>query len=220
MKSILNLTALSILLFCFSCNNAPSGETNQAEDTTTMAKPAKPSSGSTALNVDRERSKVTWQATKLMGGGHNGSINISSGTVHIENGGIVAGSFQLDMNSILDLDLEDLGMKNKLETHLKSDEFFDVANYPTAQFDITSVSTNENGRQNITGNLTIKGITQSIDFNAKVAGSETAIHASTGNFVIDRTQWDVKYGSGMIGTAKDKIINDKVALDITLVASL
>ncbi|KAA3622175.1 MAG: YceI family protein [Bacteroidetes bacterium] len=221
MKSIFNLSVLSILLFFFACNNAPAGEeapAGEAQSTTT----AKPTAGSEAFTVDPDASNVAWKATKLMGGGHNGAINISAGTVHVENGEVVAGSFTIDMNSIVDLDLEDLSMKSDLESHLKSGDFFDVANHPTATFEITEAvpsSENSNGRQSITGNLTIKGITKSISFYAKVAGSETGVSASTGSFVIDRTEWDVMFNSGALGTAKDKIINDKVALDITIVAS-
>lgn len=221
MKSIFNLSLLSILLFFFACNNSPAGEeasTGDAQSSTI----AKPTSGSEAFNVDTEASKVTWKATKLMGGGHNGSINISTGTVHVENGDIVAGSFTIDMSTIVDLDLEDLSKKTKLENHLKNTDFFDVANHPTATFEITEAvpsSENSNGRQAITGNLTIKGITKNISFFAKVAGSELGVTASTGSFVIDRTEWDVMYRSGALDTAKDKIINDKVALDIIIVAN-
>ncbi len=222
MKSILNLSVLSILLFFFACNNAPAGEEATAGEAQTTST-AKPTGDSQALTVDTEASKVTWKATKLMGGGHNGSIDISSGTVHVENGDIVAGSFILDMNTIMDLDLEDLSMKSDLESHLKSGDFFDVANHPTATFVITEAvksSENSNGRQTITGNLTIKGITKSISFFVKVAGTDTEITANTGSFVIDRTEWEVMYRSGTLGTAKDKIINDKVALDIMLVAKM
>ena len=221
MKSIINLSLLSFLLFALACNNAPAGEEAQTQDGAPIAKAAEPAKGSLEFQVDGQTSKVAWKATKLMGGGHNGFIEISKGNVYVKDGDVVAGSFTLDMSSITNLDLENLEKKADLESHLKSDEFFDVANYPEATFVITEVtpsSQSNNGRQTITGNLTIKGITKTISFFAKVSGSDTYINASTGSFTIDRTQWDVMYGSDAIGTVKDNIINDKVALDITLVA--
>jgi len=221
MKSILNFSVFSILLFCIACNNAPSGEVAQTGDAAPAASAAKPTAEAKAFTVDSQTSKISWKATKLMGGGHNGSITVSSGTVYVDNGDIVAGSFTIDMNSIsvLDLELED---KADLETHLKSDDFFDVANFETAQFVITEAtpgSASSNGRQSITGNLTIKGITKSVQFFSKLVGSEKTINAITGSFVIDRTEWGVKYRSGALGTAKDRIINDMVAIDLTLVAT-
>ncbi len=221
MKSILYFSLFSIMLFCMACNNAPSAEANQTGEATTLASAARPTAGSKAFTVDSQSSKIAWKATKLAGAGHDGSITIASGTVHVDNGDIVAGSFIIDMNSISVLDLKDPNDREDLETHLKGGDFFDVANHETAQFVITEAlpkSANDNGRQSITGNLTIKGITRSIQFFTKLMTSGFSINASTGSFVIDRTEWDIKYRSGMLGTAKDKIINDKVALDITLVA--
>lgn len=220
MKSLINLSFLSVLFLIFSCNNAPQGEDAQTGEAQTGAKAAN-IEGAKAFQIDTQASKITWTGTKLIGGGHNGSIDLSSGTIYAREGEIVGGKFTIDMNTILDLDLVDLADKTEIEDHLKSEDFFNVGAFPTATFEITETvpaSENKNGRQTITGNLTIKGIAQSITFFAKVTSSETAVFASTGSFVIDRTKWDVKHRSGAIGTAQDMVINDLMAIDITLVA--
>ena len=220
MKSLINLSFLSVLFLIFSCNNAPQGEDAQTGEAQTGAKTAN-IEGAKAFQLDTEASKIGWNGTKLIGGGHNGSIDLSSGTIYAREGVIVGGKFSIDMNSILDLDLVDLADKAELEEYLKGADFFNVGAFPTATFEITETvpaSENKNGRQSITGNLTIKGITQSVTFFAKVSSSENAVCASTGSFVIDRTKWDIKHRSGTIGTAQDLIINDLVAIDITLVA--
>jgi polyisoprenoid-binding protein YceI len=226
MKSFINLSVLTALLFfVFSCGDAPKGEeakTGEAAPVQSEASAAIATEGATPMTIDLDSSKFSWKATKLMGGGHNGTFTLSAGNLFVKDNQIVAGKFTIDMNSLANLDIEDSGKKGKLEGHLKSDEFFNTGAHPTATFVITEAipsTETDNKRQKITGNLTMKDITKSITLFVKVNPSENGLSASTGSFVIDRTEWDVKYGSGLIGTAKDQIINDKVQIDIYLVAA-
>lgn len=222
MKLFINLSlAGALLLFLSSCGDAPKGETaTTGEQTETMSSDA--TEGAKEYKVNIEESSIGWHATKLMGGGHKGTLNLSAGNLFVENGDVVGGSFFIDMNSLANTDLEDPNDKADLENHLKSGDFFNVESFPTAVFEITGTTPsaeNTNKRQEITGNLRIKGITKSITFFALVKELENSVKISTGNFIIDRTEWGVKYGSGLIGTAKDRVINDKVAMSIELVAN-
>ena len=113
-------------------------------------------------------------------------------------------------------------MNAKFVGHMQSPDFFDAANNPTGQFTIVSVEPLEgNAEANYTvkGNLQLKGIEKSISIPANIAVLDDKISVVTPKFTINRTEWEMKYGSGVIGTAADKIIHDDVSLNIQLEAA-
>ncbi|GAB3200838.1 polyisoprenoid-binding protein YceI [Pontibacter aydingkolensis] len=173
------------------------------------------------LRVNTESSAMKWNAKKV-GGEHYGKINISEGALQVNGNKLTGGNFVIDMTTIVVEDITNLGSNKKLTDHLKSDDFFSVEKYNTSSFKITKaapIAKAKAGEANyrITGDLTIKGITQPISFPAtvKIAGKAAEAEAK---IEVDRTQYDIKYRSGLIGTAADKIINDTFTLDIKLVA--
>lgn len=182
--------------------------------------------------ADTDASSVAWEGYKPTGK-HNGEIEISSGELEVKDGKLTGGEFIIDMQSIVVLDLEDPDRNAKLLGHLKSADFFEAETYPTAKFVITEVraidgsnidKTKEKGdivpTHAITGNLTMKNITKSITFNAKVNMSDAKVTASTNQFYIDRAQWRVQYGSkSFFDDLKDNFINDEMGLTISLVAT-
>jgi len=119
------------------------------------------------------------------------------------------------MNSINCLDLEE-GKKEKLEGHLKNEDFFETDKFPTAKFVVTSSEVKEE-KTMITGNLTLKDITKSITFPATVSETDGMASIKSDAFKIDRTEFGVTYKSGSIDAAlKDKAIDDlmEIAIDI------
>ncbi|NNE26907.1 MAG: YceI family protein [Saprospiraceae bacterium] len=162
-------------------------------------------------SIDIEKSTIEWVGKKITGK-HNGVINLQSGELEYDNGRLSGGSFVIDMTSIAVRDL-DGGMRGKLEGHLKSPDFFDVANHPTATFTITNVSPGEGGAFNITGDLTIKGITNPLTFSA--TSGDGSFNA---DIKVDRTLYDVRYGSGkFFDNLGDKTIYDDFELTVALV---
>ncbi|MBR9915294.1 MAG: YceI family protein, partial [Algicola sp.] len=148
-------------------------------------------------------SKVTWKGHKVTGS-HEGTINLSEGTLLFEDDYLAGGSFTIDMTSINVTDLEAGSGKEKLEGHLKSDDFFGTSNHPTATLNITNVD-GKDGNYKVTGDLTIKGITHPISFDMMVE-DETAM----ANLKVDRTKYDIKYGSAsFFDNLKDKAIYDE-----------
>lgn len=221
MRTSIKLLVLALVLgMTTACNNAPEGQKVEAEEatntpTTTSTAPA----GSATYAVTPQASQIIWTGAKLAGKQHTGTIAIQSGEVVVNGGNIVGGKFVLDMNSITNLDQKAGEGKEKLEGHLKSADFFDAENFPTGTFEITSatsVSGQEDVSHNVSGNLTLKGITKSVTIPVKVNIGNHQFAAVTPQFTIDRTQWDVKFNSGVLGTAKDKIINDEVGLKLTI----
>ncbi len=167
--------------------------------------------------VDVNKSKIEWVGRKVTGQ-HTGEIKLASGSLSANGKSLIGGSIVIDMTSLsnTDLDAENAG---KLLGHLKSEDFFSVAKNPTALFKITKVATAGAGKVNITGDLTIKGITNAVSFPASVAQKGGILVASANGVKVDRTKFDIKYGSkNFISGIGDKAIDDEFELNISLVA--
>ncbi len=219
MKVLLKFSFLLLVLgLAFtSCKKAPKGEAAKTGEATNN--PAKAAADATAYVV--ENSQVIWTGTKV-GGQHSGTISVQKGELTASNGKVGSGSFTLDMNSINNTDQKPGAGKEDLEGHLKNADFFDVANHPTGTFKITSVSPlsgSADANTSITGDLTLKGITKSVTFPANILVAGNKLSAVSPAFKINRTEWNIKYGSGLIGTAADKIIHDEISLVLNISAT-
>jgi len=167
--------------------------------------------------VDATKSSVKWLAKKVTGQ-HDGSIAVKEGSLEVEKGKVKAGKIVIDMNSIAVLDIKDAGMNAKLAGHIKSDDFFGVATFPTSELAITKVVSNGNS-YTFSGNLTIKGITNPASFTATSAkdGKNTVY---TGTLTVDRSKYNVRYGSkSFFDDLGDKAIYDEFTLDFNLVVA-
>lgn len=215
--SVFSLLLLSLVMF--ACG--PEGE--KVESGEAMAESTKKVVDGAAYTIDVAQSVVNWEGTKLIGEGHNGKISLTGGRIAVADGNIVGGDFTIDMTSIDNMDLEAGNGKEKLEGHLKSPDFFDVEQFPTAKFSILSAQPITDGDGSAThkvmGNFTMKGETRSIAIPVLVSMDGDMLKAASKDFVLDRTEWGVEYGSSNIADiAKDNIINDNIGLDIQIVA--
>lgn len=169
------------------------------------------------FKVNTEKSKVAWEGKKV-GGKHNGFIKIKSGTLVFTKNALSGGNIVVDMNSITDTDLEG-ELNAKLVGHLKSDDFFGVATYPTASYVIKSVKKNTDGTLTISGDMTIKDKTNPVEFSAIVSVKGGSL-VGKAKIVIDRSKFDVRYGSkSFFNDLGDSYINDEFALTVDLSAS-
>ncbi len=134
---------------------------------------------------------------------------------------IKSGSFGLDLAGVKVTDIPDPAYNAKLVKHLKSADFFSADNFPSAKFTIEGatkleqpLATGENMR--IKGALTIKGITKAVEFPAQILIKDGVAEAR-GNAKIDRTQWDIRYGSGrFFKSLGDKLIFDEVEVAVVV----
>jgi polyisoprenoid-binding protein YceI len=168
---------------------------------------------SSSVKLTSENTTVTWLGKKV-GGSHEGAISVKEGVLNLEKGMLKNGKVVIDMNSITCTDIADKEKNAYLVGHLKNEDFFNVSAHQTATLEIVSVKAAKGGKVAITGNLTIKGITKPVSFMATV-NSKNGFHA-TATLVFDRTKYDIKYASGIIGTVADKAIEDNVTLNITI----
>lgn len=174
-----------------------------------------------AFEIDTKASKVYWTAKKVTGE-HTGYVSIGGGTVIVENNNVVGAEVKMDLNTIICTDLTDEEWNKKLVGHLKSEDFFSVEKHPVANFQITSMKPgSSNDEYVVNGNLTIKGISNKISFPAKVSAANGVVKA-LGTAKIDRTKWDIRYGSGKFFEGLgDKMIYDEfeITFDISTKAS-
>lgn len=218
-KSILNIALIAfVTLGVASCKDGKKEET-----ATPVEEAAEASDTATNYTVNTTTSKISWKGEKPTGT-HFGTINIASGEVAVVDNTLQAGTFVIDMNSIVSDDLEG-EKKTNLEAHLKGTvegkegDFFNVTEYPNATFELTGVA-GENNNVTVKGNLTIKDKTNAIEFPATVSYSGDTMLLKSETFTIDRTKWGVNYGSKSIfGDLGDKFINDDVELTVELNAS-
>lgn len=159
-------------------------------------------------------SQLDWEAGKIIGDPHTGTAPIKSGQLEVKNGLLTSGSFVIDMTKITNDQKIDALLK-----HLSSDDFFAVATYPEARFVITNATlTPEAGQYLIKGNLTIKDKTAPATFKAQVS-EDNGLLAATSSFSIDRTVWNIKYGSGkFFQNLGDKTVKDEIKFKINLQA--
>lgn len=168
--------------------------------------------------VDPAKSAITWLGKKVTGQ-HNGTVALKSGQVFFDGDTLTGGEFEIDMTSIRCDDLKDAEYNKKLVDHLKSDDFFSVDKYKTVIFKMTSVKPLEGKKDathEITGDLTIKGVTHPVTFPALIVVKDGQASAK-GKVTVDRTQYGIRYGSGQFfKDLGDKMIDDNFELGFDL----
>lgn len=179
-------------------------ETKEAE-TVNLAKET-----SNKFIVSTEESTIIWSGYKPTGS-HTGTINLSHGELTINDGKIESGTFTIDMAS-----LKDSEANARLEKHLKSTDFFDVQKYPIATFKITGFE-KVNNKTLLSGNLTLKDTTNNVTFTVSVLHTDDSVKVESETFSIDRSKWNVKYGSkSFFDNLGEKYINDDIELSIVV----
>lgn len=221
MKKMIFLAVSTVTIFA-ACTNTPKADKAEAgaKDSAVAI------SGGVAYSID-SATTVTWTGTKPAGQ-HTGTFKLKEGSLLIKDNVLVGGKFSIDMGSLTNVDLaSDADNKGKLEGHLKSPDFFDVAKYPAAKFEITSVvpfkadSTSKDiimkdATHTIRGNLTLKDSTKSISFPAKVT-IDAATAAASADFNIDRTDWGINYKGP--NNPQDWVISKTVNIKLAITAT-
>lgn len=199
------LISLFSLILLFSCKNKIKEQSKLV-----LIETRQKSEERRKEKIDIELSKIHWKGTKMRGlGKHEGEIKLKNGYFLIEESNIVGGKFRIDMNTINVTDIpkhETIPIKN-LNNHLKSDDFFAVSKYPFASFEIETINSSE-----ISGNLTIRGISKKIQVQSNSIQIQDKFKLTT-TFTINRFEWNIGYtGSWIDKTLVDKNIQFTVEL--------
>ena len=174
------------------------------------------------LDVDVAESRVEWVGRNLLNK-HYGRIELKGGKLRFDRGDLVGGEFTLDMRAITCQDLAGDPLHDVLIAHLVSHDFFDVELYPEARFVITAterVAGATPGAPNLAvrGELTLKDVSRALEFVASAGLTAEGKAAAQAAFAIDRTQWNVLYGSGKyFRHLAGHLVNDLIEIQIRIV---
>ncbi|WP_348800259.1 YceI family protein [Flavobacterium adhaerens] len=188
MKNLKSLSLIVCILFAFQAGMA---QTNK---------------------IDITKSIINWEGEKITGE-HVGTINFKDGYLIFKDRKISGGSFTADMKTLSNTD-QTGSSKQKLEGHLKSEDFFNTANFTTATLLFKNVASEGNNKYLVNADLTIKGITNPVQFHLAVVDKNKA----TASVKVNRTKYDIKYGSGSyFDDLGDKTIYDEFEFNVVLV---
>lgn len=175
----------------------------------------------TRYKVNAGESTITWHATKVTGE-HSGTVGIQNGFVSSNDGDIVSANIIADMTQIRCTDLEG-EWGDKLVGHLNSDDFFAAEQFKTSSFSLKEFRPLDKEAQGgmtheVTGDFTIRDQTKSVTFLATVGEADGKMTIS-GEVVLDRSQFNVRYGSGsFFDDLGDNLIHDNFTVGFALVA--
>lgn len=211
---------LLFLSLIFSCKNDPKTETAQvAPKPDTLRVAPVPVEGAETYVVTE--GVVDWSGTKtIKKSSHQGTVAVESGELLVNQGQLIRGKVTLDMNSLSVTDIKDPGERRDLESHLKDADFFEVKKFPQAEFAFEEVlpSTTPEFNWVLRGTLTMKGKAVALNIPVKIDLKEDMLYAESPTFPINRTEWGVSFRSGILGTAKDKMIDDMVPISLKISA--
>jgi polyisoprenoid-binding protein YceI len=169
------------------------------------------------------KSKIRWTGRNL-GNLHYGYLGLKEGAVEVHNGVVTGGHFTIDMQSIVCEDIADKTMNKLLVAHLSSADFFETNTFPEGKFTLTEAMLIKNAspgvpNYRITGDLTLKGITRPVDFEAVIGWNTEGKLFAQAAFEIDRTKWKVMYGSGRFFERLGMhLVNDNITLQLFITA--
>jgi polyisoprenoid-binding protein YceI len=184
--------------------------------------PAEPKPAEGRHEIDPAKSSLRWTGRNI-NGSHTGTISLKSGWIEVKNGQAAGGEFTLDMESITNTDLADGALNRLLVAHLKSDDLFDTARHPTATFALRHITLNPRSHPgsvnaDVVGSLTMKGITHELAFPAVVEALTGGALGAEAHFDIDRTRWNVLYGSGKFYERLGMhLVHDAISISLRIV---
>ncbi len=215
MKYLFSIFVLSGI-FLISCGN----QGHEAETKEAQKVSSNKTSESIAYTTLKPGSFIDWRASHL--GGINkrfGKVQIKGAKALVNGDKLANAKAEIDLNTLtVESFPEGSSQKEKLTGHLKSEDFFDVAKYPLAAFELTGVAAGE-GEYNakVTGNLSIKGVTKSISFPANIHITPSEISLESAPFTVDRSDWGLSYhAKGTPGVPVDYLISDDVGFTLHL----
>jgi Uncharacterized conserved protein len=153
------------------------------------------------LLADPRATIIRWRGTGLGGRGvREGTVGLANGMLVIRHEQLTSGSFTIDMRSI--------------DRSLRGADWLDVARHPTATFRSTGARRVGTARWQVSGDLTMRGITRPINFDTDVRWEEVGHMIAVSTINLDRRRWAIGSGaSAMADAAVDHGIQLSVSLD-------
>jgi polyisoprenoid-binding protein YceI len=172
----------------------------------------------TRFQIHASSSVVNWTGKKILGL-HTGTIQIQSGYLVFEGDTLINAALSINMLSIQITDMEDPVARQEFASHLKHADFFDVENFPIANWELETARLLERNNYLLQGRLTIKNHSHPVEFIAKVERLSDMLH-SMGEMEVDRTLYNIRYGSGrFFENLGNTLIHDKFVLQFKLIGN-
>ena len=179
-----------------------------------------------SFRIDTGQSVVRWTGRNLFNH-HSGTVKLAGGEIVLKRGELLSARFSIDMASIANEDLADAAMNSMLIAHLRSADFFDVANHPAAEFIAAAAEkipscTEGVPNYHLHGTFTLRGISRPLHFPVLVAANEDGSRLTgQGQFELDRTEFGSHYGSGkLFRFLGQHLVNDHIHLHVKIHADL
>ena len=164
------------------------------------------SSASGTLSLSPQNTAIGFLGEKLVGS-HQGKFTDFSGSVSFREGDPLTADInvKIDMSSVKT-------DEEKLDGHLKSPDFFDVARYPDGTFVSTAVTAGGKGdvTHTVQGNLTLHGVSRPVTIPARIEVGEKTVSVKA-EFSINRQDFGISY-PGM----PDNLIKDDVKISLQI----
>tara|TARA_B100001029_G_scaffold10984_1_gene7486 strand:+ start:455 stop:1099 length:645 start_codon:yes stop_codon:yes gene_type:complete len=202
-----------LILLNFSCRSKNQAESSKISE----SKSVKSDSEflEKKLKLDLENSYIKWIGKKITSS-HDGIVNIKRGEILMEGSRVSSAEIVVDMNTIKNTDIQNEKSSNSLTSHLKNSDFFNVDSFPTALIIINNSEQISDTKYKFYGDLTIKGITNSVEFDGDIKKVDDKYSANI-ILIFDRTLWEIHYGSGKyFANLGDRMILDDIYLEISL----
>ncbi len=208
-QMLLSLTAL-LAVFAVACG----GSSNAANTTLSNAQEVKKPEGEKAgaeLKFSQDGSSIEWTGRKFKVSKHDGGFSTFSGTLTLdkEGKGVTYASVDIDMASVWADDKAK--PTEKLVGHLKTDDFFGVEKFPKGKFETTKIESN-NGKTEVTGNLTLRGVSKALTFPAEITVAEKDVSIKA-ELKFDRQPFGIAFKG-----AEDNVVQDDVEVRLNILA--
>ncbi len=188
-------------------NNSANSSSNAATNANAAANTSTTAVKGDALPITPETSKVEFTGSKVTGK-HDGGFKQFTGMIDLVNGKAEESSVSVDIDMASVFTDAD-----GLTEHLKNEDFFEVSKFPRSTFKSTKIaadSTKGADSYIVTGDLTLRGVTNSISFPATIKVSDTEVSVNS-EFSVNRKDFGVNYA----GMAND-LIRDDVVIKLDL----
>lgn len=181
-----------------------------------MTTPTIPSSLTGTYAIDPAHSRIGFVARHAMVTKVRGSFNEFEGTGYLD------AENPANSNAKLTIQAASIDTRNAdRDGHLRSNDFFDMESYPEITFESTAVEPAGEGRFKVTGDLTIKGVTNPVDIEFEYTGSAVDPFGNQrvgfeGSTVVNRKDWGVNWNAAL--EAGGVLVGEKVTLELEVSA--
>ena len=167
-------------------------------------------------NIDTSHTTVNFSVRHMMVSKVRGKFATFGGTIVIAEDP-TASTLEASVN-MASVDTGDAGR----DEHLRTSDFFDIQTHPTMTFKSTSI-TASGGDYELTGDLTIRGVTRPVTFELELGGvgvdpwgnTRAGFTATT---TINRKDWGLEYNAVLEGGGV--LIGEKVTIELDVEATL